>query len=178
MNGGDSNDRDPELDPPLPEQISIVDHLTIALNRPPVGLVIVGWAPTGDGTDPYVHRVERSIVFAATACANRSDVLAGAAPDRLAIIRPAIEAPAATEGLAHRIVQRLDTELELAAVEAGRERIEWAVGVAVSHGDDGPDDLLRYATAALDDAWARGGRRLAVFDDEDRGLFEAGLEAD
>lgn len=176
--GGPDNPTDDGADAGEPEHVTLADQVEAALAHPPVGLLLIGWQRTGDPAEPYEQRVEQAIVFTATSCARQSDVVAAATHERLAVVRAALDAPAATEGLAHRIVQRLDAELEIVATNAGRDRVRWAVGAAIGYEGDGADDLLRYANLALDDAWARGGHRLVAFDDTDRDLLGPAIGLD
>lgn len=115
--------------------------------------------------------VEKTVVFSVAACAELSDAILAASTSEVAVIRAPLGGPAAAEGLAHRLAQRLDSELARLALDAGQPQIGWAIGVVAARRDDTGDDLLRYAQSALDDAWLLGGRRLVAFDDGDRELL-------
>ncbi len=153
-------------------------RLGASLDRPPVGLLLIGWDRIGESYGVHELQVERSVVFTATACTRITDEIIAASGNELAVVRSALDAPAAAEGLAHRIAQRLDTELQSLAVDTERSPTRWAIGVAVGRPDDGAADLLRYAEVALDDAWLLGGGRLVAFDDGDRELLDPGAEPD
>ena len=171
------------LEPRLarPDQGGLIDQIGQAQDDPPVGLVIVGWerldppggpvaAPSEEPT--YDQLVERSVGFVVAACAGRSDRLLAAAETEVAIVRSPLSGPATAESLAHHVAKRLDVELDRLAISADRPAARWAIGVAVGRRDDRAVDLLRYAEAALDDAWLLGGRRLVAFDDGDRDLLD------
>jgi GGDEF domain-containing protein len=149
-----------------------VARLAAAGADPPVGLVLVGWEPPDEEATEYRHQTERSVAFVVAATTDADDTVTAASTDRVAIIKAPLRAPAAAEGLAHRVARALDVELDRLSTASDRAAVPWAIGVAVDRPEDRPDQLLRHAEAALDDAWLQGGRRVVAFDDEDRDLAD------
>ncbi|MEM9561324.1 MAG: hypothetical protein AAGA93_01820 [Actinomycetota bacterium] len=135
-------------------------------------MLLIGWDRLDEVYGVHELQVERSVVFTVTACTRVTDEIIAASTNELAVVRAPLDAPAAAEGLARRIAQRLGPELESLAVDAERSPTRWAIGVAVSRAEDEPADLLRHAEAALGDAWVLGGGRLVAFDDGDRELLD------
>lgn len=176
-----SDDGDPGIAGPRPggegHGLAVVDrhglmaHIDNALTRPPVGVLLVEWDPVpGLRVGSPARAAYDPIAAAVLAGAGPGDVIVSGGPGLVALIRPAMTAPAEAEGLAHRIV---------AHFQPTGERIDdptptWAIGVAVSHCSDSGEALLRYAEHALSDAQLLGGNRVVPFDDLDRLLLAPG----
>lgn len=169
---------EPDRQPSAPSELvpvgrgGVLARLTASLDRPPAGVLLIGWDRLDEVYGVHELQVERSVVFTVTACTRVTDEIIAASTNELAVVRAPLDAPAAAEGLARRIAQRLGPELESLAVDAERSPTRWAIGVAVSRAEDEPADLLRHAEAALGDAWLLGGGRLVAFDDGDRELLD------
>lgn len=145
----------------------LLDRLETAQASRPLGLLLVGWEfPAGTATDvDYSRQIERSVAFGLAACVGRDDVVVAASATTLAVVVAPLTRPAATEGLAHRVAQRLDIELDRLATEYRRPPSRWAIGLVVDRPGDEPVDLVKYAGRALDDAWLLGARQIVAFDD-------------
>jgi hypothetical protein len=168
-----------------PGRETLIDRIGVAQDDPPIGIILVGWdrpdqADVDHGSIPtaaelestYEHQVERSVIFAVTGCAGRADHILASTDAEVAVVRSALSGPASAEALAERIGRRLDAELDRLSISTGEPAVRWAIGVAVSRPDDAPDDLLRHAETALDDAWLLGGRHLVAFDRGNRDVLD------
>lgn len=150
---------------------SVLSTIAEALKTPPVGLILIelliDQTPSGqvDAPAELHNRIER--------CMLGSDTMVTAGIDRLLVIKRQMAAPAETEGFALRLLNALG-----GPILGGDEPVTChsAIGVAVSHAGDQPEDLLRYAEHALGDARMLGGDMVVFFEDADRALLPGGSQ--
>jgi diguanylate cyclase (GGDEF)-like protein len=98
-----------------------------------------------------------------------SDTVSRLGGDEFAVLCEDIVGPAEAEALAERVLRAVGEPLRLAG---RRHVVSVSVGIAVSDGNEDPDDLLRSADVALYEAKAAGRNRYAVHDDTMRGRAE------
>lgn len=123
-----------------------------ALDHQPVGLVLVELTPD----DGVLHwDGVRKLVDGEHGPLDKTIELG---PNRLAVIKADLTAPAQTEGYSLRIHEAIRTEHP--------SRV--AIGVAVSRSGDAANVLLRFAVQALEDALLLGGDTVVIFDEQDR----------
>ncbi len=123
-----------------------------ALDHPPVGLVLVELTPD----DQSVHwDGVHNLVDSEHGPLDRTVELG---PNRLAVVKAGLTAPAQAEGYSLRIHEAIRTE----------HRCRAAIGVAVSRPGDPSNLLLRLAVDALEQAQALGRDIVVISDDEDR----------
>lgn len=148
-----------------PDRPDLLTYLATIPTGTPTGLVLVGWDPPPTADQDLTHTsIEQVIAFVLAACADRDDTLVSVGPRQVAVVRELLDAPAATEGLAHRIAHRLDIELARLATQTGDTVVRWAIGVAVGTRPAPARDLARQAERAVDDAWLLGGGQVVVND--------------
>lgn len=148
----------------------IIALLTPAMAEPPVGLVLIELrVETETGTEiPHDKDLGDELRSRIGRCLDENDLLLAAGQDRLLVIKRDLRAPAETEGFALRLLNALGGPVRIGNRSG---TCQSAIGVAVSHPDDTPAELLRYAEYALEDAGMLGGDMVVCFEDADRELL-------
>lgn len=132
----------------------LIEPIGKALDNQPVGLVLIELTPV----DGVLHwDGVRKLVDGEHGPLDRTFELG---PNRMAVVKAGLTAPAQAEGYSLRVHEAIRTE----------HPCRVAIGVAVSRSGDAPSVLLRLAVQALEDALVVGGDTVAVFDDRDRDL--------
>jgi predicted signal transduction protein with EAL and GGDEF domain len=163
------NDDDPALDQAERlAEAALLERVAEAVGAPPVGLLFVE-LQLNSPDDSHVA-VDELLLARFEAVVDAADIVVGPGPNRVAVIRQAMTAPAEAEGTARRLHGVLSGPV---AINRAGESVtcQAAIGVAVSLTGDSANDLVRYARHALDDARMLGGDTVVVFDDDDRDLL-------
>ncbi len=163
----------PPDDTDVKHDTSIATAIDALLRQPPVGLILVRPSvPLFDDDERRMSLVEAAIAATLQRLADMADardLVVAIQSDLVLLVRPALTAPAETEGLA----RRLHTELSQPMIIDDQPiRCSINIGVAVSAPADTGAKLLGYARRALEDARTLGGNQVLIFDDPDRELLE------
>lgn len=141
------------------DRTEVLEHIALGLRNQPVGVIALDVEPGPVATE---------IAPTVEAIVGEPDAVLQLGPHRLVVIKPGLIAPAEAEGLTLRLRQEI---VDQPVGSDTDERRRATIGVAVSHAEDGPADLLRYAEHAIGDARMLGGDRVVFFDDPDRELL-------
>jgi diguanylate cyclase (GGDEF)-like protein len=162
----------------LPNRAALLEGLAVTVPaarraRRPLALLFVDLDAFKLVNDSLGHAAGDDVLVRAAerirGAVRSQDLVARLGGDEFVVVCADLDDPAEAIAVAERVVLALDEPFRTNGHDA---LVTASVGVAVSDGDDVPEDLLRRADLAMYRAKAEGGARLVTFDAELQALAE------